>query len=84
MMLAVMSRAALGHTGRAIRAHPLTVAAYILATVAALLRVAAAVVSDFQVTLLTAAAAAWIGAFILFLAVYAPILLRPRVDGQPG
>jgi len=84
MMLAVMSRAALGHTGRAIRAHPLTVAAYILVTAAALLRVTAAAVSDFQTTLLTAAAGAWIGAFILFLAVYAPILLRPRVDGQPG
>jgi uncharacterized protein involved in response to NO len=36
MMLAVMSRAALGHTGRAIRAHPLTVAAYVLVSAAAL------------------------------------------------
>jgi uncharacterized protein involved in response to NO len=34
--------------------------------------------------LLTAAAAGWIGAFVLFLIVYAPILLSPRTDGGPG
>ena len=84
MMLAVMSRAALGHTGRAIRAHPLTVAAYAAVTAAALLRFAAATLSDFQMALLSAAAAAWIAAFVLFLAVYAPILWGPRIDGRPG
>jgi uncharacterized protein involved in response to NO len=26
----------------------------------------------------------WIGAFILFLWVYAPILLQPRLDGAPS
>lgn len=84
MMLAVMSRAALGHTGRAIQAHPLTVAAYALVTAAALFRIAAAVFSDVQMALLTAAAASWIAAFAFFLAVYAPILWRPRLDGRPG
>jgi uncharacterized protein involved in response to NO len=34
--------------------------------------------------LLTAAAASWIAAFALFLAIYAPILLSPSVDGKPG
>jgi uncharacterized protein involved in response to NO len=84
MMLAVMSRAALGHTGRAIHAHPLTVAAYVLVSAAALFRFAAAMLPDLQMPLLTAAAASWIGAFVLFLTVYAPILLRPRADGKPG
>ncbi len=84
MMLAVMSRAALGHTGRAIRAHPLTVAAYVLVSAAALLRFAAALLPDLQAALLTAAAASWIAAFALFLAIYAPILLSPRADGKPG
>jgi uncharacterized protein involved in response to NO len=83
-MLAVMSRAALGHTGRAIHAHPLTVAAYILVSAAALFRFAAAMLPDIQMALLTAAAANWIGAFVLFLTVYAPILLSPRADGKPG
>ena len=30
------------------------------------------------------AGAAWIGAFALFLVVYAPMLLRPRADGRAG
>jgi uncharacterized protein involved in response to NO len=84
MMLAVMSRASLGHTGRAVRAHPLTVAAYIFVGAAALLRVGTAVLPDFQMALLTAAAATWIAAFALFLTVYAPILVSQRVDGKPG
>ncbi len=84
MMLAVMSRVALGHTGRAIRAHPLTVAAYLLVSAAALLRFAAALLPDLQMALLSAAAASWIAAFALFLTIYAPILLGPRADGRPG
>jgi uncharacterized protein involved in response to NO len=84
MMLAVMSRAALGHTGRAIHAHPLIVAAYVLVSAAALFRFAAAMLPSFQMALLSAAAAGWIAAFTLFLAIYAPILLGPRADGKPG
>ena len=26
----------------------------------------------------------WVAAFGLFVVVYAPMLLRPRVDGKPG
>jgi uncharacterized protein involved in response to NO len=79
-----MSRAALGHTGRAIRAHPLTVAAYVLVSAAALFRFAAALLPNLQMALLSAAAASWIAAFAFFFAIYAPILLSPRADGRPG
>ena len=44
MLLAVMSRAALGHTGRPLRAHAPTVGAYVLISVAAVLRLAAALI----------------------------------------
>ena len=84
MMLGVMSRAALGHTGRAIRAHPLTVAAYVLVSATALFRFAAAMLPDLQMALLSAAAASWIAAFALFLTIYAPILVSRRADGKPG
>src|SRR4029453_14208806 len=84
MMLAVMSRAALGPTGRALPRHPLTVAAYALVSAAAFFRFAAAMLPSFQMALLSAAAAGWIAAFALFLAIYAPILLGPRADGKPG
>ena len=26
----------------------------------------------------------WVVSFVVFLSYYAPVLLRPRVDGQPG
>ncbi|HEX9710294.1 MAG TPA: NnrS family protein, partial [Candidatus Thermoplasmatota archaeon] len=34
--------------------------------------------------LLVASGVLWSGAFAIFLAVHAPMLLRPRVDGRPG
>ncbi len=51
---------------------------------AAFFRFAAALLPDLQMALLSAAAVSWIAAFVLFLAVYAPILLSPRADGKPG
>jgi uncharacterized protein involved in response to NO len=84
MILAVTTRAALGHTGR-----PLVVArsigvAYLLLVLAALVRVfAPAVMSDYLATI-EAAALLWIVAFGIYVVVYAPILTRPRVDQRPG
>jgi uncharacterized protein involved in response to NO len=84
MMLAVMSRAALGHTGRPLVAQPATVAAYGLVSLAALLRIAAAVSPEWYLPLVQAAGVLWSLGFALFLWDYAPILLRPRIDGKPG
>jgi uncharacterized protein involved in response to NO len=84
MILAVMSRASLGHTGRKLEAAPLTAAAYVLVTLGAAARVIASLIeSDLQI-LLAGAGMAWAGGFLLYLVVYAPILLRPRGDGRPG
>jgi len=33
---------------------------------------------------MTVAGLVWVAAFGLFVAMYAPMLLRPRVDGKPG
>jgi uncharacterized protein involved in response to NO len=82
MILAVASRASLGHTGRPIVAAPLTVAAYVALTAAAVIRVAAPLAGS--PAALTLAGVLWTAAFIAFLGVYAPILLRPRADGRPG
>jgi uncharacterized protein involved in response to NO len=84
MMMAVMSRAALGHTGRKLVAHPVTVAAYALISLAALLRLAAPALAAAAPYVMTGSAVAWSLAAVLFLSVYAPILIRPRLDGQPG
>ncbi len=85
MILAVMTRAALGHTGRPLVAAKPIVAAYVLVTLAALTRVFAPAVAPTipQITW-TVAGLLWITAFLLYCAVYAPILSRPRADGRPG
>jgi uncharacterized protein involved in response to NO len=80
MILAVMTRASLGHTGRALHADGATVAIYILVTLAAVLRVVAAWPGVWTMALLEAAAAAWVAAFALFVAHYGPMLVRPPID----
>ncbi|MGF7176776.1 NnrS family protein [Azospirillum doebereinerae] len=85
LILAVMSRASLGHTGRALVVTPVTVAAYLLLTVAALARVAAPLLpGEWMWPALQGAGLAWVVAFALYLVAYAPVLLAPRVDGRPG
>lgn len=84
MILAVMTRATLGHTGRGLRAGPATILAYALVTLGAILRVVAPLGAlDYRVGL-EAAGVLWAGAFIVFLAVYGPILGRSRPDKSPG
>lgn len=80
MIIAVMSRASLGHTGRRLIAPRTIVWAYYLVTLAAVLRVAGPMLApEHYTTALAGAGLAWIGAFVLFAYVYAPILTTPRV-----
>jgi uncharacterized protein involved in response to NO len=81
MILAVMTRAALGHTGHELRASAATVLAYLSLLVAAATRsFAAALPSGLYDPALTIAAIAWMLAFGLFLLTYLPILTRARAD----
>jgi uncharacterized protein involved in response to NO len=77
MTLAIMTRASLGHTGRALAAGRLTQAIYLLVVAAALLRIAAAF-EPATTALLHAAGAAWIAAFWIFAVGYGPALFQPR------
>jgi uncharacterized protein involved in response to NO len=77
MTLAVMSRASLGHTGRALIASPMLQAVYAAATIAALTRICAALHPQWSETLLPVAACGWAVAFLGFAALYAPLLLLP-------
>jgi len=85
MIVAVMTRASLGHTGRALLVARPTVCAYGLLTAAAVVRVfgPASIALPYRVVVLLAASL-WTAAFVLFLLVYAPILLALRADGKPG
>jgi uncharacterized protein involved in response to NO len=78
MTLAVMTRASLGHTGRALAADRWTVAIYLAAVLAAALRVASGVVPG-QAALLHLSAGLWIAAFGGFAIAYFGVLTKPRV-----
>ena len=85
MIMAVMTRASLGHTGRPLVVARPTACAYGLLTAAAATRVFGPALLPFAYTTVIALAAIfWTAAFALFLAVYAPILLSPRADGKSG
>jgi uncharacterized protein involved in response to NO len=78
MTLAVMSRASLGHTGRALTASPALQAVYAAALTAALARICAVLHPDWSEPLLHVSAFAWVAAFLGFAFLYGPILCRAR------
>jgi uncharacterized protein involved in response to NO len=81
MTLAVMTRASLGHTGQALTASASVSAIYLLVNAAAAVRTTSPFWPDQYAMLLVLAAVLWSGAFAVFVAVYAPLLLRPRAAG---
>ena len=76
MTLAVMTRAILGHSGRALTADGATTAIYALVFLAAVVRVIAALVDDATMVLLWVSAVAWLAAFALFSVHYGRVLVR--------
>lgn len=85
MMLAMMARVSLGHTGRPIRTLPGIGVALGLMLIAALVRSPVLAVFP-QIThgTYTLSIIAWCLAYVIFLAHYTLPLMTPRVDGQEG
>lgn len=83
MILAVMSRASLGHTGRQLLAGRAVTVAYHLVTCGALLRVAGPLFAA-EATLIALGGMLWSAGFLLFALRYLPLLVMPRPDGRPG
>jgi uncharacterized protein involved in response to NO len=79
MTLAVMTRATLGHSGRALEANVATQLLFVAAIVAALARVAIGL-PESPAWLLDVAADAWMIAFGGFVLAYGPMLIRRRRD----
>ena len=82
MILAVMTRASLGHTARDLKANAATTLLYVLVTAGAVLRVAAALGLMNTRIGLDVAGSAWGAALLLFLIAYGPVLWRPRLGEQ--
>jgi uncharacterized protein involved in response to NO len=85
MILAVMSRAALGHTGRPLRAAPAMAWAYVLLALAAAVRVFGILwlPGGYGTTILVAGVV-WMAAFLIYVTIYTPILVSRRADSKPG
>lgn len=84
LILGVMARVALGHTGRALRLPAGMTAALGLILAAGVARVLTTLQLLPWRAGLALAATLWVAAFALFLLRYVPILVGPRVDGKPG
>ncbi|MBV6287736.1 NnrS family protein [Pseudomonas aegrilactucae] len=82
MILAMIARVSLGHTGRELEAPAGMALAFVLINVAAVSRVV--LVGWLPLAGLWLAGVCWVLAFSLYAWRYAPMLLRARVDGHPG
>jgi uncharacterized protein involved in response to NO len=77
MILGVMPRVTLGHTGRDLTANRATVIIFVLINAAAISRVAVSWNTADMAVLLALSAGCWVAAFALFEIVYGPMLLAP-------
>lgn len=83
LIVGMITRTALGHTGRPLTAGRSELAMYLLIQAGVVTRMLAAG-NVMRSSMLIVTAALWSAAFILYIAVYAPYLTAPRVDGREG
>jgi uncharacterized protein involved in response to NO len=82
LILAMIARVSLGHTGRPLQPPKAMIAAFVLLQLGTLARVL--LVDFWPQGALHLAATCWAIAFGLFVVFYAPMLCRTRADGHPG
>jgi len=84
LIMGMITRTALGHTGRPLRAGRMETVMYVLIQAGVVARFAAAVLPSWREPGLIVAAVCWTSAFLAYLATYAPYLAAPRIDGREG
>jgi uncharacterized protein involved in response to NO len=85
LIIGMMTRTSRGHTARPLRADRFDVACYLSVLLAAVVRVGVPMTAPALTReALVVSAALWCAAFGLFAIRYAPMLLRPRLDGKAG
>lgn len=84
LILGVMTRVAVGHTGRPLQLLRFAFVCYLLIIASTLARILTATgLLSFQIGI-QISALTWVSAFGLFLILYGPVLISPRPDGRPG
>ncbi len=86
MTLSMMARVTLGHTGRNVQNPPGAMTwAFVALIVGAVVRVILPLIAaDHYLIWIAVSQILWITAFLIFVVVYAPMLIKPRIDGQFG
>ena len=85
LMMAMMMRSALGHSGRPLVAGLAEVGAFVLLQLSAIVRIlAASIAPGAYREAMIVSGVLWTLAFVMFLWRYWPVLTRPRIDGRPG
>ena len=85
LILAMISRVSLGHTGRKLQQPKAMFWGFLSIFIAAIIRVRGPIFwMQYYITFINLSIAFWLIAFGLFAYHYAPMLIKPRVDGRPG
>ena len=85
VILAMITRVTMGHTGRAIYQGPNMGVAFMVIVLAALVRsVGVTWLPSYWIELVTLSGGLWVLAFTLYLVQFGKMLVQPRVDGHPG
>jgi uncharacterized protein involved in response to NO len=85
MTLGMMTRTARGHTGLPLAAGRGEIACYALVGLAAFVRVFCPMLApSHYVAAVVVSGLCWAAAFGTYVFLYAPVLVRPRLDGRPG
>ncbi len=84
MILSMITRVSLGHTGRIIAVGKMMTAAFLLILLALFFRVFAPLLLGNDSAFILLAASCWGLAYSAFAYRYGRMLFRPRVDGRPG
>lgn len=85
VILAMIARVTMGHTGREIYKGPVMWPAFSAIILAAIVRsVGVIIFPEYMIDMINIAAVLWAFAFGLFVWHFAPMLCKKRVDGHPG
>ena len=84
LILAMMARVSLGHTGRPLVTGKPMALAFFLILMAAIVRLSAGLLTTGTVLAWLSSIVLWVSAYGIFFIVYLPMLSKARVDGAPG
>jgi len=85
LIMAMMARVSLGHSGRPLMINPVMILAFSLILLAGVIRsVIPILLPQFSFISYQISAILWMVSYSIFIWVYLPILSKARIDGRPG